>query len=206
MARHAIEFLRYCLRLRRAYTSLTAAESALLRSLAAGKLEIVEVGVFEGVTSAMLAEAVGPQGSLYLVDPYELGTRPERWLGFSFTSFVAHRSVRRFRSRIRFVRATSLAAATSTLLPPRADLIFIDADHTYEAVRDDFLAWAPRLAPGGIVAFHDSRCSPARPDLTPETGPVRLLTEIREGLHGPWRIAGEADSLTAISAAERSPR
>lgn len=36
------------------------------------------------------------------------------------------------------------------------DLIFIDADHSYEAVKRDVLAWYPKLKPEGILAGHDS--------------------------------------------------
>lgn len=35
------------------------------------------------------------------------------------------------------------------------DFIFIDADHTYEAVVEDYIQYAPMLAPGGCIAFHD---------------------------------------------------
>jgi len=35
-------------------------------------------------------------------------------------------------------------------------LLFIDGDHTVEGVALDWLTWAPRIAPGGIVAIHDS--------------------------------------------------
>jgi Methyltransferase domain len=198
MARTSIEFLKYLAGLRGPRSSLTAAETALLRSLAAGRECAVEVGAFEGVTSAALAESMAPEGILYLVDPYFLGVRLERWLGFSFTAFVARRSVRRWRRKVRFVRATSLAAARSLALHRGADLVFIDADHSDEAVRQDLAAWAPKLAPGGVLAFHDSRCCAARPDLTPGAGPVRLAEEIRRGEHGAWRVAGAADSLTAF--------
>lgn len=198
MARHSIEFLKYLMGLRGPRTTLTAAETGLLRSLAAGAGCAVEVGVYEGATSAVLAAAIAPEGELYLVDPYFLDVRLEKWLGFSFTGFVARRSVRPWSRRARFVRATSLDAARSLPLHQPADLIFIDAVHSYEAVRDDMLAWAPKLAPNGVLAFHDSRCCAARPDLTPDTGPVRLMDEVRRGLHGPWRLAGEADSLTAL--------
>lgn len=36
------------------------------------------------------------------------------------------------------------------------DLLFIDADHTYEGVKADHERYAPLVASGGIVAFHDA--------------------------------------------------
>lgn len=35
------------------------------------------------------------------------------------------------------------------------DVVFIDADHAYESVRDDIRAWLPKVRPGGIIAGHD---------------------------------------------------
>ena len=35
------------------------------------------------------------------------------------------------------------------------DFVFIDASHEYEDVRDDILAWYPKVKPGGIIAGHD---------------------------------------------------
>lgn len=35
------------------------------------------------------------------------------------------------------------------------DFVFIDAEHTYEGVRDDIAAWYPKLKKGGIMAGHD---------------------------------------------------
>jgi|SRR5438105_4547556 len=34
-------------------------------------------------------------------------------------------------------------------------LLFIDGDHSYEAVKADLEAWLPHIAPGGYVAFDD---------------------------------------------------
>ena len=34
-------------------------------------------------------------------------------------------------------------------------MIFIDAEHTYEAVEQDMIAWIPYLKSGGFIAFHD---------------------------------------------------
>ena len=34
-------------------------------------------------------------------------------------------------------------------------MVFIDGQHTYEAVKSDILAWQPKLQRGGILAGHD---------------------------------------------------
>lgn len=48
-----------------------------------------------------------------------------------------------------------------TFLNESVDMIFIDADHSYEGVKKDFEAWFDKIKKGGCFAFHD--CVPNFP-------------------------------------------
>jgi predicted O-methyltransferase YrrM len=70
----------------------------------------------------------------------------------------------RFRARWNFALADDIAFAGAPFeafcaargLPPRAEVIFIDTAHTYEHTREELAHWLPRLAPGGVMMFHDT--------------------------------------------------
>ncbi|HYC34328.1 MAG TPA: class I SAM-dependent methyltransferase [Candidatus Paceibacterota bacterium] len=77
--------------------------------------------------------------------------------------------------------------------------IFIDGDHTYEAVKQDFEEWFPLVEKSGYIAFHDS----ARPiDATHDKwengwpGPSRLVREIRE--RGDLELVEQVKSLSVF--------
>lgn len=195
---HTTRTLKFFTGLRKASTSVSASEHGLLARLASRKQCIVEVGVFEGVTSGIFCRAMEPTGRLYLVDPFFPETRLEKVLNVSFTKWVATKTVKPWQPRIEFVRQPSSVAAKSLPLKGKAELIFIDARHDYESVLEDFRCWTPMLADGAMIAFHDSHQCAARPELQPTDGPVRLMTEIASGQHGPWQILDHADSVTVV--------
>lgn len=39
--------------------------------------------------------------------------------------------------------------------PPPVDAVFIDSSHEYDETVATFRTWAPAVAPGGVIAFHD---------------------------------------------------
>lgn len=58
----------------------------------------------------------------------------------------------------------------------KIDFLFIDADHSYEAVKKDFEIYSPLVKEGGIIAFHDIMVRP--PELGIEVS--KLWNEIKE--------------------------
>ena len=63
-----------------------------------------------------------------------------------------------------------------TLGDQMADVLFIDADHTYQGVAADYHGYRPLVRPGGLVVFHDIVPHPH----IPEVGVRQLWMEISE--------------------------
>lgn len=45
--------------------------------------------------------------------------------------------------------------ATCLFKDGSVDFVYLDADHSYEAVRDQIKRWYPKLRPGGVLGTHD---------------------------------------------------
>jgi hypothetical protein len=136
---------------------------------------------------------MSPDGVLYAVDPYPAGR-----LGVSFPSRIAHTEVARVKNgAVRWVRQTGEAAAKrlGAELAERVEFVFIDGDHSFEAVREDWEGWSPLVALGGVVALHDSRSTPERP--IDDAGSVRYTAAVirREPR---FAVIDEVDSLTVL--------
>ena len=62
-------------------------------------------------------------------------------------------------NKIKFLQVTSEQAAAQ--IPDESlDFIFIDADHSYDAVVCDLQMWYPKIKTGGLVAGHDYHTQP----------------------------------------------
>jgi len=180
-------WLLYHLGLQEARTQTTSQERRALAEFAAGASCVVEVGVFEGVTSRILRRAMAPNGVLYCIDPFPTGR-----IGFSYGLSITNRELRKeSNASCRILRNRSLAVAAEWHEP--IDLIFIDADHEYAAVRADWNAWKAHVKPGGWIGFHDSQIV----GVDPAMGPVQVVREI-VSVEPDYSVATVVDSLTVL--------
>lgn len=179
--------------LRPIWAQHTRAEHEALRRWARGRSRIVEIGVAEGASAALLREVMAPSGVLTLIDPFHLSR-----VRFLNTLRRAAQSAvgRRPNGRVIWIEKFSDDAARDWHLP--IDFLFIDGDHVEAAVRRDWEQWSPFVIPGGLVAFHDARVFPEGWPAE-DDGPVRTVNALfRAGATPGWSIVGEIHSLVVV--------
>jgi len=112
----------------------------------------LEIGSYLGASACYIAAGLREVGGrLYCVDTWQNETMPD---GIRDTLAEFKQNTRGVEDLLCLVRKRS-DELTTTDIPDKLDLIFIDGDHSYEAVKADFLHVTPWLTENGIVAFHD---------------------------------------------------
>ncbi|MDD7813675.1 class I SAM-dependent methyltransferase [Mycobacterium sp. CSUR Q5927] len=118
---------------------------------------IVEVGVFRGGSLRTIAK-VARTTHIYGVDAWGLEgsyaskSESATKYGGLDTMAVAQRAVSGL--NVELIRGFSTEVAATYDGPP-IGLLYIDAEHTFDAVTADFHAWHPRLADDAHIAFDD---------------------------------------------------
>lgn len=137
---------------------LSRHEAAALHAAAArvpADQAIVEIGSWHGRSTTALALGCRGQRPVYVVDPHTGGLSTAKGDGPIDSARHLRRTIRELRlDNVVPVVECSAEAARHYRGPP-VGLLFIDGWHSTEAVIEDFDSWAPHLAPGATVMFHD---------------------------------------------------
>jgi len=123
----------------------------------------IEVGVWKGHSISYLAEllinrknikiyAVDLFDDTYLLDYYGLKGSPQE--GHLWEIYNYNLKLKNVRHIIQDIKMLSWEAAKK-FKDNSVDFVFIDADHSYEAVKKDISAWWPKIKKGGIISGHD---------------------------------------------------
>lgn len=140
--------------------------SRFVKELSNGS-KIIEVGAWKGRSVAYLGVEIINSGKDIKVDAVDtwLGSDEEAHKqdeyvksGTLYDIFIEN--IKPVSSVVTPVRMTSVDAA-KTYEDASLDVVFIDACHTYECVKEDIEAWLPKVKVGGYLSGHDYSWSDA---------------------------------------------
>lgn len=142
---------------------------------------IVEIGSYRGKSTAYLAS--GSTGArVFAVDPWDFAGNVTGRFGFAEpatrAAFEEQLRACRLWSKVTPVQGFSVDVA-ARWDGPKIGLLFVDGDHSEQAVRADVAAWLPHLAADAVVAFDDYG--------TPKNPGVAVVVD---SLSWPMRLVG----------------
>ncbi|MFC1613109.1 glycosyltransferase [Patescibacteria group bacterium] len=119
---------------------------------------MAEIGVARGHHSMHLLEAL-PDLHLYSIDPWGHFIKEHKCMFqkeqnkmdalYNYVSSM----LKPFKDKSTIIRSTSKRAIKEIKDP--LDMIFIDADHSYESIKEDLGLWWDKVKTGGIISGHD---------------------------------------------------
>lgn len=121
---------------------------------------IVEVGTYRGTTTRLLLDNMPPDARIYTID-LPLDAKASEITAASDERLIRHRQVgaeyqaHPLAKNVTQILGNTFEAATWEQVPEGIDFAFIDASHSYEAVRNDTERLWPKLSPKAIVLWHD---------------------------------------------------
>lgn len=164
-------------------SQVTETELKLLLRYSQNSRCVVEIGCFEGKTTAAFGS--NTSGKVFSIDPFIKGRA-----GIAYGFWIARLVLLREKIRnVHLIRGFSFEVAQWFAEP--IDFLFIDADHSYEGAKKDWNDWFPKLTIGGLVALHD--CKKA-PNSSADLGTMRFYTYDLAMMSGIEEV-GAADSL-----------
>ncbi len=117
---------------------------------------MVEVGVLHGALSTAILANCSQIENYYLVDawqPFTSQSSDTQEIWDKRYSDVRSK-MKQYADKARIIKLTSIEAV-ALFEPESVDLVYIDANHSFEHVDEDIKAWWPKIRPTGYLAGHD---------------------------------------------------
>jgi len=130
-----------------------------LAEMAAELGPIVEIGMYKGRSTLCLTQGVrqAGKGHIWTIDLFEETytfegcPAPLPSLSQSQQTLVEHNA----RDLVTIINGDSRHSSTANRVPDAIAFLFIDGDHTFEALSQEWETWSPKLRKDCLVAIHD---------------------------------------------------
>jgi hypothetical protein len=188
---NTLHLLKCILNIEQPITQTSANEQKSMLKYVQHANAIAEIGVFEGFNTRNFALNSPGDAVIYAIDPFIKG-----FFGLCYGKLIAQNDWKKnkIKNKIKVVQGLSWDVASFIREP--LDFIFIDGDHSFDAVTKDFELYSQKLSPTGTIAFHDSRIFP-KGWTGLEWEPVQFIDKVIRQDKG-WEIVEETDSIVFI--------
>jgi predicted O-methyltransferase YrrM len=140
---------------------------------------MLEIGTCTGGSLFLFAQVAAPDAHVISVD------LPDGDFGGGYPAWKTplYRSFAQPLQRLDLLRADSHDPATveqvdSLLGGEQLDFLFIDGDHSYDGVKQDFESYSPLVREGGLIGFHDIAAPPGRGPVIDSDGSLLLVGDV----------------------------
>lgn len=126
----------------------------LLEFLPKNNLRIAEIGVYQGKCTAMWNVDLINRNinyEYYAIDHFKGSSEHDKTIDYYS---IALENLKSIKDRVHIIKNDSLSQ--SKLYPDKYfDIVYIDASHEYEHVKNDILHWLPKVKRGGVICGDD---------------------------------------------------
>lgn len=112
-----------------------------------------EIGVNKGYNASYICHIIQPK-MLHLIDPWNNFFDPASGEIIGEAQYLMANALLQQFNCCKIIRKTS-AEAINEFDNESLDFVYIDADHSYNAVLSDLTIWYPKIKRGGILSGHD---------------------------------------------------
>lgn len=117
----------------------------------------VELGSYSGTSYFALCQAVNDAAlstQCIAIDTWEGDEHTGSYSEAIFDSFSEHND-KHFKAFSKYLRMR-FETALPLFEDKSVDLLHIDGLHTYDAVKNDYITWLPKISDRGVIIFHDT--------------------------------------------------